>query len=116
MKSFLLAAVLGIVYAPASAVQLKDLYSIDPVHRAWYVGGVYDHYLATASQQPGRLECIEKLGLEGTMRALSEFVTALPANPASRERRAYDNMPAAVVIGLLILDQKCPGRVRQPER
>lgn len=88
------------------ALQVKDLYTIDVNNRTWYLGGIYDANIIQWNDEGQRSNCIEKLGLNGFIAKLSEFIVALPEDQNSKERRVYDEMNVAT-LAWLILDKEC---------
>lgn len=104
-----LAPVLMALALPAQswALTLGELYALSPTERAWYLGGVYDANVIEWGKDGVRSECLESLGFVGFSTKMAEFVTSLPADPGTRERRAYDSMNVALVAALLVIDKAC---------
>lgn len=82
--------------------QLSDLYTMSDNDRVWYLGGVYDSNLSSWNDKGVTSDCLEKMKFQGFVLKVSEFVTSLPEDPNSKERKVYDNMNAAAVSWLVI--------------
>jgi hypothetical protein len=88
------------------SLQLKDIYTMDATNRFWYFGGIYDANLVQWNDGGKRSDCLEKLGVNGFVAKLSEFIVALPEDPSSKERKVYDEMNMAT-LSVLIIDKEC---------
>jgi len=88
--------------SPAWSLKLKDLYSMDKTHRAWYLGGLYDATLIQWKDNNIKGNCIEKMGFNGYTALISKFIKDLPTDSQSAERKAYDSMNVASVSWMLI--------------
>jgi hypothetical protein len=95
------------VAASAQAITLADMYKLGPTERMWYLAGQYDAALTAGPQ--ARSACLEAMRPDGYMKVLADFVQALPADPATPQRKAYDGMNVAL-ISSLVLDRTCPGK------
>ena len=88
------------------SMQLSEFYTMKDTDRMWYLGGIYDTYLSQWNDNGKTSECLEKMEFKGFVSKLSEFITALPQDPASKERQTYDQMNVAG-LSFLIISKEC---------
>jgi len=73
---FLITLIFITLATPAYALQVKELYTMDPTHRVWYLAGVFDANLVQWNDSGKRSGCIEQLSFKGFNKLLSYcFVT-----------------------------------------
>ena len=88
------------------AIQLKDLYTMEGEARKWYLGGIYDTLLVDVTDGGDQSQCLEEMGYQGFVEALSEKIMALPEDPNSKERRAMDPINAAT-FAMMVVASRC---------
>jgi hypothetical protein len=106
MKKLFTTILLFALSASCWSLQLKDIYTMDATNRFWYLGGIYDANLVQWNDGGKRSDCLEKLGVNGFVTKLSEFIVALPEDASSKERKVYDEMNMAT-LSVLIIDKEC---------
>lgn len=92
-----------------AALTLADFYRLGSTERTWYLGGVYDSNVIQQGKDGARSRCLEEMGLPGFVRAMSEFVQSLPADPDTAQRKVYDGMNVSL-ISVLVIDKVCAPR------
>lgn len=107
MKNITLVLMVGLTFSNSAwSLALQEMYSLDANARTWYLGGIYDANVIDYRKNGERSDCIQQMGLVGFSQLMSNFVTALPQDPKSKERMLYDNMNVALIAALEI-DKAC---------